>query len=521
MSRRVPLVSLLLLGPFWGQAQSGGGGAWNSFGGDAQRSGWNQGETGLTPQNVQNLKLEWSLKLPSDAKEMTNLTAPVVRINVATPRGVKDFVIVAGATDKLFVIDGDTGKIAWQKTLSTEGTPQRTPTWICPNALTATPLVGPLPGRSSAVFVVASDGRLHAFNLVSGEDELAPSPFVPPFAKMWSLNLDENILYTTTSQGCNGVQSGVFALNLADPDRKVARLTTAAWGAGVWGRAGAALTADGRVIIETGDGPWEPARGNLSDSVIALSPGDLRPTDYFTPGNRAWLTKKDLDMGSISPVVFPFQNRELAAASGKEGVIFLLDTQSLGGADHRTPLYRSPRFTNDEVNHATKGFWGAFSTWEDTDGTRWLLAPAWGPPTEATKFSLDYGPTRSGSLMAFTVEAKGDKPALRPAWNSVEMSLPTPAIVANGVVYVVSDGDCAAQVGSSGNLLSTADRKAGTDRSVLYALDAHSGKVLFSSGDTMHSFSHFSGFAVAGGRVYVPTFDGTVYAFGLGSQQQP
>ena len=116
----------------------------------------------------------------------------------------------------------------------------------------------------------------------------------------------------------------------------------------------------------------------MADSVIALSAKDLKLTDYFTPRNRSWMTKKDLDMGSIGPTVFNFKNWELAAASGKEGVIFLLDTKSLGGADHHTPLYRSPLFTNEEINFAGKGFWGAFSTWEDAAGTRWLYAPAWG-----------------------------------------------------------------------------------------------------------------------------------------------
>ena len=52
--------------------------------------------------------------------------------------------------------------------------------------------------------------------------------------------------------------------------------------------------------------------------------------DYFTPRNRTWITKKDLDMGSIGPTIFNFKNWELAAASGKEGVIFLLDTKVAG-----------------------------------------------------------------------------------------------------------------------------------------------------------------------------------------------
>jgi outer membrane protein assembly factor BamB len=241
--------------------------------------------------------------------------------------------------------------------------------------------------------------------------------------------------------------------------------------------------------------------------------------DYFTPRNRTWVTKKDLDMGSIGPTVFNFKNWELAAASGKEGVIFLLDTKALGGPDHRAPLYRSPLFANEEVNFAGKGFWGAFSTWEDAAGTRWLYAPAWGPPTSAAKFALQHGDTPDGSVMAFKVEEQAGKPILTPVWNSLNMSVPTPVIIANGVVFALSDGDSPVQFGPSGNLLSVEDRKAKTGHAILYALDAATGDVLFTSADTIHGFSHFSAFAVGGGRIYVGTEDGTLYAFGLGIPQ--
>ena len=92
-------------------------------------------ENELTPENVKNLKLEWSVKLESPPKELTGLTVPLVRATVATPRGVKDLVVVAGPRDQVFVIDGDSGQMYWQKTLAVEGTfnrPSRrcsVPTW--------------------------------------------------------------------------------------------------------------------------------------------------------------------------------------------------------------------------------------------------------------------------------------------------------------------------------------------------------------------------------------------------------
>jgi outer membrane protein assembly factor BamB len=508
----------------WAPAQFGRG-SWTTFGGDPQRTGWNKTETDLTPANVKHLKLEWSVKLDSEPKALSNLTAPLVRASIATPKGIKDLIIVAGASNKVFVIDGDTGRIAWEKSLSAEGTPARRDSWLCPNGLTATPVIGPVPstgatpGIGQALYVLASDGKLHAFNLVSGEDVVPPTPFVPAFAKAWSMNLVNSTLYTTISQNCNGVKSGVYAMDLSSADRKISYFEAGTNGAGIWGRGGSAITSDGSVIIETGDGAFDPDKNQMADSVMALSSKDLKLTDYFTPRNRSWMTKKDLDMGSIGPTVFNFKNWELAAASGKEGVIFLLDTKSLGGPDHGAPLYRSPLFANEEVNFAGKGFWGAFSTWEDAAGTRWLYVPAWGPPTPATKFAVQHGQTPDGSVMAFKVEEQAGKPVLTPAWNSLNMAVPTPVIIANGIVFALSDGDSPVQFGPSGNLLSVEDRKARAGHAIVYALDASTGDVLFTSADMIRGFSHFSAPAVGGGRVYVGTEDGMLYAFGLGIPQ--
>ena len=495
-------------------------GAWTTFGGDPQRTGWNKLETEITPETAPKLKLEWSIHLDNAPMALHGLTAPVARAQIYTAQGVRDLVVVAGSSDKLYAIDADTGKIFWQKILAKEGAPQRTPSWLCPNALTATPVLGPAPAGSApgqALYVLASDGRLHAFNLISGEDLMPATKFLPAFSKMWSLNAVNGMLYSTTSQGCNGAASGVYAMDLSSADRKISYFQTGAPGSGVWGRAGVAVTSDGRVVFETGDGPYDPSKNLYSDSVIALSGKDLKLADFYTPSNRAWITKKDLDMSNISPVIFPFKNRELIAAGGKEGVIFLLDSKSLGGADHRTPLYRSPLLANDEVNLSGKGFWGAFTSWEDSSGTRWLYAPANGPPAAGLKFPREYGETPNGSVMAFKVELKDGKPVLTPAWNSVNMGVPTPSIVAIGMIFVLADGDNPAQISPSGSQYTVADRIKMATHATLYVLDATTGKVLYSSGDIIQGFSHFSGIALAGGRIYVPTHDGTLYCFSQGS----
>ena len=510
--RHLFLVSTLLLSPL-------SAGDWLTFGADPQRSGWARAEKTLTPDNVKDLRLEWKLQLENTQRELTALTVPLVVQQVITPKGFKQLAYVAGSSDNLYAIDVDLGKVFWSRKFDIEGSPKGKPHWLCPFGLNATPVIDP---TERTIDVLTSAGTLRALSLVTGEDRFPPTPFVPPFSKNWSLNLVDGIVYTTISQGCAGAKSAVYAMNVKDPARPVTSFfaTTTTGGAGIWGRAGAAIGFDGRVYAETGDGAYDPATGKLADTFLSLSPSDLKLADYYTPANRAWITKKDLDMGCISPIVFRFKNWELVAGGGKEGVLYLLDAKSIGGPDHRTPLYRSNLITNEDVDFAGRGFWGSFASWEDPSGARWLYAPAWGPPAStAPKFPQSYGGTPNGSIMAFRIVEKDGKPFPEPAWNSINMNVPEPPVIANGIVFALSNGENVKQVDSDGRILTSEFRAANpSGNAVLYALDAATGKLLFSSGRTIPGWTHFSGLAVADGHVYVVTHDNTIYAFSLGLQ---
>jgi outer membrane protein assembly factor BamB len=54
-----------------------------------------------------------------------------------------------------------------------------------------------------------------------------------------------------------------------------------------------------------------------------------------------------------------------------------------------------------------------------------------------------------------------------------------------------------------------------TTHAVLYALDAETGKELYSSKDLIDSWNHYGGLALSDGRLYLSSYDGRVYAFGL------
>ena len=60
-----------------------------------------------------------------------------------------------------------------------------------------------------------------------------------------------------------------------------------------------------------------------------------------------------------------------------------------------------------------------------------------------------------------------------------------------------------------------ANRVARSTHATLYALDGRTGRELWSSGDQIKSFNHFSGLSVANGRVYIGTYDGVLYCFAV------
>lgn len=495
-------------------------GQWITFGGDPQRDGWARTETTLTTANVKGMKLIWKIKVDSPLREMTDLTAPIVAENVLTAQGHKDIVVVAGGADTVDAVDIDTGKLMWHKQFTQDAKPRQASRWLCPNALNATPVIqfGGISSRDRSVLTVSSDGRLHSLNIVNGEDRMAPVDFVPPFSKNWSLNLIDNVLYTTTSQGCNGAKSGVWAMDMKDPKKTVSFFQTDPGGGGVWGRAGVAASLDDKTILaETGDGPFDTATGKYGDSFLALSPKDLKLKDYYTPTNWPWLNRKDLDLGCVTPVEFKYKNWDLIVGGGKEGRLVLLDAKQMGGASHQTPLYYGPIYSNSDLYSAGRGFWGSITTWEDAKGTRWVYVPSWGPTDpKAPAFPVANGPTPDGALLAFKVEEKDGKPVLTPAWSSRNMQVPEPAIVANGVVYLVSSGEYTLQADSEGRLMNSEQRiKAAPGHAILYALNAETGKELYSSGADMPGIAHFSGIALSNGRIFVTTIDAMLYSFGL------
>jgi outer membrane protein assembly factor BamB len=462
------------------------GGNWPTYGGDAQRSGWEGADARISKETVKDLQLLWKMKLDSQAKGMRPLLPPVILGRLISYRGFKELAFVGTNTDIVYAIDADLGKMFWQKHLEySVSEPQSTASsWNCPGGLTAIPTMpvpSPAPagtaprgnafGGAGAVYAISSDGRLHRLNTSTGDDVIQPVSVLPANARVGGLNMIDNVVYAVTSQSCNGAQDAVWAIDLNGESPKVASFDLK--GAEVWGLGGPVIGSDGMVYVQTGD---------AADTLLSLSPRDLQLKHSFAlagAGSTSKKPAKDNDMNVPSPAVFRYKDRDLIVGTARDSRLLLWDTAS------NALLYQTPPVSvaDNSVEH---GVWGGISNWEDPSGTRWVLAPVWGPN----------GSNPNGSIVAFKVEEQSGKPVLTRAWVSRDLISPMPPVIASGVVFALSAGK-------------------GSMHATLYALDAITGKELYSSRNLVTAPAALTGLTVANGRVYFGAIDGTFYTFGM------
>src|SRR5690349_10011095 len=506
--RRISVWAMLLacLGviPLWAAE-------WITHSGDFQRTGWQRDETKISKDTVKNLQLLWKVTLETKQRSVYALYGPLIVERAITDRGFKELAIVAGANNDLYAVDADLGTIFWKKHFDWHADVPESDqqTFLCPGGLTAWPTLAPTParGRASApatppaapapargaasapagsaapapprgnnpfsirtVYVLSADGDLHLVNINTGDDIGPALKFLPPNGKPYSLAFVNNVVYTITGQGCGGNPNSVYSLDLDDPAKTVRYWRSGS--GGLWGTAGPAIGTDGTIYAETGDGDYDPATNRYANAVVALTPKELKLKDWYAPSNAEWLYKRDLDM-NVTPVVFPYKGRDLIVGSGKEGRLFLLDSQSLGGADHRSPMFRSDLISNEDVDFAGAGTWGSLASWEDAQGTRWVLAPVWGPKHPKATFPVRNGETNVGTIAAFKVEERGGKTVLANAWTARNMITPAAPAIANGVVFALATGEWIRQANDrEGGLYQADARIAKSAPAVLYALDA-------------------------------------------------
>jgi outer membrane protein assembly factor BamB len=548
MRKRVAFAGIALgcclawTNPAWSQLR---GTDWTTAGNDAQRSSWIRSDAKISVASVRApaFQLTWKLKLNNEPRQLNALTAPVLFDFYIGYRGFRSLAFLGGSSGRVFAIDTDLARMEWEKSLATGPAPRES-TLDCPGGLTANltrptavglppafgfggpgrrnpgrsgvgephqgavtlaeagrsnfrpppapasprvrPAANPFTPTPSYVYALSSDGMLHTLYVSNGEVGMPAVKFLPPEANAHGLIVSDGVAYVATTHGCGGAPNGIWALDLQTKN-------VVSWKspAGVAGALGPAIGPEGTIYAATAEAAGSSAK---SHSLVALKSKTLEPAGSYSS-----------DQGFTStPVVIDYKNKDLIAVTVRDGSIHLLDGTNLGGADHRTPLHKTPAYSAADFTP------GALAAWRDSAGTNWILAPAGGPLAAGVKFPATNGDVKNGAIVAWKIVEHNGAPALEPGWISRDMTSPLPPIVVNGVVFAVSSGE----FHTPGGALTAEQRAQKSTHAVLYALDGATGKVLWESGDTITSFAR-GGLSAGGSTVYVGTYDGTLYAFGF------
>lgn len=481
---KTTLGLILLAGVPAANAQIGRSLDWPTYGGDAQRTGWEKSEVRFTKSDIATtFQLLWKQRFESKQKGSRSLMPPVVIGTLVGYRGFKELAFIAGSDDSMTVIDSDLNRLYWDRRFEQTAGPTSAD---CPGGLTAIPTLmtigfrrpaprpaaaGAPPARPApnpmfgprAIYVLSGDGKLHRVNVANGVDAVPAVPILPPHAKAGTLNMNDNVIYTTTTQGCGKGPNAVWAIDLSNPEPEVAPKVASfdAKKGTFGGLGGPVIGTDGTVYAQA------------SDQLLALTPKDLQLKGAFVS-----------PAADVTPVVFARNGKDMIVTAGKDGRLNLLDSSTLD-----TPVSRT-----DPVAGAGGSLFGGLSSWEDTEGTRWLLATVWGQTHAGLKPSASNSDARNGSIVAFKLEEQDGKPVLAPAWISRDLTRPTPPVIAGGVVFALSNGG---------------------PHATLYALDAATGQEVWSTGNQVTAPGSLTGLTVANGRVYFATDDSTLWIFGV------
>lgn len=500
------------------QAQFGRSSDWMTSGYDAQRSSWARTDPKISMASMQKpgFAFLWKLKLNAAARQLNSVTAPALLERLIGYRGFRALAFVSTSSDKIYSIDYDLARIDWQ--LQLPSGPPQAGSLTCPGGLTSAvtrptfasfppvaagggglggrggparsgvgepdqgattlrqaPAVRPAPpaaarparnrpgstppafGAPSTVFVLSSSGMLHNLNTQNGADATPPTKFLPPNANASGLIMLEDFAYASTDGNCAGVSDGIWALDFAS--KQVVNWKSPA---GVVGSAGPVFGPDGDVYVTTRNG-----------QLVRLEAEKLKEKGSYAAGQPF----------TSSPVVFEFKGKTLIAATAKDGRIHMVDAANLSAAVDKSPA----------DSNATDFLPGALSSWQDSAGVRWVLAPT------------------ARAIVAYKIVERNGKAAFEPGWVSPNLASPIAPMIINGVVFALASGEFR----SADSKITAAQRAQRSTPAVLYALDGATGKPIWNSGKTITSFVHSAALSGQSGQVYVGTYDGTLYAFGF------
>jgi len=364
-----------------------------NFRDDIAQTGQNLNESVLTTGNVNSQQFGKLFSYPVDGYVWPDL---LYVANVSIPgQGVHNVLYVADEHDSVYAFDADGLQTTplWQTSFIDPPTITTIP-WqntgaqnIVPEVgITGTPVIDAGLGR---IYVVAATyntangnyyQNLHALDITTGAD-VAGSPVLidPTISGTGSGSSGGTITFDALRQSQRPglmLMKGVVYVSFASRDdidpyhgwvvgydartlQQVQLFNDSPNGArgGIWqGGQPPSADSDGNIYIMTGNGTFDASTGGTEygDSFIKLSTSGsdgIGVVDYFTPYNQAALAQHDVDLGSGGPMVIPDQAGpypHMVVGAGKEGIIFLVDRDDMGGFN--------PNNNNQIIQSVTTGY---------------------------------------------------------------------------------------------------------------------------------------------------------------------
>jgi hypothetical protein len=287
----------------------------------------------------------------------------------------------------------------------------------------------------------------------------------------------------------------VMAYSASNVQNQVAVFNTTLNGqqGGVW-QSGAGLASDsqGNVYLMTGNGTYNGTT-DFGNSFLKLGP-HLQVVDWFTPSNWNSLYQNDLDIGSSGPLLLP--NSNLLVGGGKQGVIYVLDSQNMG----RLQTGAVPPLQEFQ---ATPACTGPAQCTEIHSAALWDVSPnprvyVWGVNDVLRGFKMN-----------------GNQFDTQPfSQSTVTSAYPGGSIAVSSHGSVAGTGIVWATTAQSSSVVTIVP---GTLRAFDATNLAHElwNSDMNASRDAMGNLAKFEGPVVANGRVYVPTFSNQLDVYGL------
>ncbi len=571
--RIVPFLAASLIAAGVGFAQVGRGWSdWPTPYADAQRTSWVRTDPNISVESMSKpgFELQWTTKLDNQRRGLHGLTQGV------TASGVTLFVpasIVAGSSNKLYLIDNDTGYVIWSRTFESA---LPTPSDACSGGVTGAPtrIVSAMapPTSSAGAPPPPARGNQQGYRSLLGEPgqgipveprgggpprgapvaparQGAPSPAaqgrgegggIPGAPNVVSGTGTARVLvgYAVAADGqlhVVGLQSGKDLQKPAPflpPNSQWSNpvaVGTMLYAATSGNCAGAPngvyaidLDAPDKPVVSyrTNGGSVVGAVAFSSDGntlLAAIGPGSV--TGDGKANTIVALDPKTLKLKDwftqptadfvTGPTVFQQGTTDVAAAATKDGRVILLNVASLGGADHAPPQAASP------VLYASGGSIAAdaLSTWARP-------APATTAPADsATRWILV--PISGRPAAARTTNGairNGAVVALRVREVNRTFSL-EPDWTSNDLTSPMTPIIVNGVVFTLGTGLPAAQGGRGTP-AVLHAYDGATGKRLWTSDKAMTTVASPGSFWTGLGQIYIGGHDGTLYAFGFNDERR-